>query len=153
MASAAWNFAVRMTASRSHSGLLRMGVDMKPAPDLALGYTSDAAAKVFTFQLRPGVIAFHDGSPFTSDDVVATYRAILDPKSACPARAALGSLQDITAVDPMTVRFTCATSFAAFPVSTATFPPPASSPPPASLRDLVAPNTHAIGTEVRSSRM
>lgn len=126
-----------------YSGLLRMGVDMKPAPDLALDYTSDEAAKVFTFRLRPGV-TFHDGSPFTADDVVATYRAILDPKSACPARAALGSLQDITAIDKMTVRFTCATSFADFPVATAHSN--ARIVAAGSLRDLVALNTHANGT-------
>lgn len=126
-----------------YSGLLRMGVDMKPAPDLALDYTSDAAAKVFRFRLRPGV-TFHDGSPFTADDVVATYRAILDPKSACPARAALGSLQDITAVNPMTVRFTCATSFADFPVATAHSN--ARIVAAGSLHDLVALNTHANGT-------
>ena len=126
-----------------YSGLLRMGADMKPAPDLALGYTSDADAKVFTFRLRPGV-KFHDGSPFTADDVVATYRAILDPKSACPARAALGSLQEISAIDPMTVRFTCASSFADFPVSTAHSN--ARIVAAGSLRDLVALNTHANGT-------
>ena len=126
-----------------YSGLLRMGADMKPAPDLALGYTSDADAKVFTFRLRSGV-KFHDGSPFTADDVVATYRAILDPKSACPARAALGSLQEISAIDPMTVRFTCASSFADFPVSTAHSN--ARIVAAGSLRDLIALNTHANGT-------
>jgi peptide/nickel transport system substrate-binding protein len=126
-----------------YSGLLRMGVDMKPAPDLALDYASDATAKVFTFRLRPGV-TFHDGSPFTAHDVVATYRAILDPKSACPARAALGSLQDITAIDPMTVRFTCATSFADFPVATAHSN--ARIVAAGSVHDLVALNTRANGT-------
>ncbi len=126
-----------------YSGLLRMGIDMKPAPDLALDYTSDAAAKIFTFRLRPGV-TFHDGSPFTAADVVATYRAILDPKTASPARAALGSLQDITAVDPMTVRFTCAQSFADFPVATAH--PNARIVAAGSLQDLVALNTRANGT-------
>jgi peptide/nickel transport system substrate-binding protein len=126
-----------------YSGLLRMGADMKPQPDLALDYTSDAAAKTFTFRLRPNV-TFHDGTPFTSADVVATYRAILDVKSASPARAALGSLQEIEAIDPLTVRFTCATSFADFPVSTAHSNARIVSV--AGLRDLVALNTHANGT-------
>ena len=101
-----------------YSGLLRMAPDMTAQPDLALGFTSDPAAKVFTFTLRPNV-TFHDGTPFTATDVVATYRAILDPKTASPAKAALGSLQQIEAVDPMTVRFTCANSFADFPIGTA----------------------------------
>jgi peptide/nickel transport system substrate-binding protein len=126
-----------------YSGLLRMGVDMKPAPDLALSFTGDEDAKVFTFKLRPGV-TFHDGSPFTADDVVATYRTILDPKSTSPARAALGSLRDITAVDPLTVRFTCANSFADFPVATAHWN--ARIVATGSLHDLVVLNTKANGT-------
>jgi peptide/nickel transport system substrate-binding protein len=100
------------------SGLLRMGTDMKPHPDLALDYDVDPDAKVFTYRLRPNV-TFHDGTPFTAADVVATYRAILDPKTASPAKAALGSLQTIEALDKLTVRFTCAQSFADFPVATA----------------------------------
>src|SRR5215472_13557742 len=38
-----------------YSGLMRMGADMKAAPDLALDYKSDAEAKVFEFKLRPDV--------------------------------------------------------------------------------------------------
>jgi peptide/nickel transport system substrate-binding protein len=125
------------------SGLLRMGLDMKPAPDLALDYTGDAEAKVFTFRLRPGV-TFHDGTPFTADDVVATYRAILDPKTAAPVKAALGSLQTIEAIDPMTVRFTCARSFADFPVATAHANARIVSA--AALRDLPGMATRANGT-------
>jgi len=126
-----------------YSGLLRMGVDMKPQPDLALSFTGDAEAKVFTFKLRPNV-TFHDGSPFTAADVVATYKAILDPKSASPARAALGSLKEIEAVDPLTVRFTCATSFADFPVATAHSNARIVAAP--ALSDLVALNTKPAGT-------
>jgi len=126
-----------------YSGLMRMGVDNKAVPDLALDYKSDASAKMFEFKLRPGV-TFHDGSPFTADDVVATYRTILDAKSASPARAALGSLQEITAVDPMTVLFTCVDSFADFPVATAHWN--ARIVAAHSLKDLVALNTRANGT-------
>jgi peptide/nickel transport system substrate-binding protein len=107
-----------IAADMLYSGLLRMAPDGTPQPDLALGFASDPAAKIFTFTLRPNV-TFHDGSPFTAADVVATYRAILDPKTASPARAALGSLREVEAIDTMTVRFTCATSFADFPVATA----------------------------------
>ena len=126
-----------------YSGLMRMGAEMKAAPDLALDYKSDAQAKVFEFKLRSGV-TFHDGSPFTAEDVVATYQAILDPKTASPARAALGSLQEIEAVDPMTVRFTCASSFADFPVATAHWN--ARIVAAHSLKDLVVLSTRANGT-------
>lgn len=125
------------------SGLLRMGADMRPVPDLALRYEADAAARVFTFHLRPGV-TFHDGTPFTADDVMATFRAILDPRTLAPSRAALGSLQAVEAVDPMTVRFTCATSFADFPVATSHANARIVSA--AALRDLPAMATRANGT-------
>ena len=132
-----------IAADMLFSSLLRMGLDMKPAPDLALSYSGDAEAKVFTYRLRPGV-KFHDGSPLTSADVVATYRAILDPKTAAPARAALGSLQTIEAVDPLTVRFTCGRSFADFPVATAHANARIVSE--AALRDLAGMATRANGT-------
>ena len=132
-----------IAADMLFSGLLRMGLDMKPAPDLALSYSGDAEAKVFTYRLRPGV-KFHDGSPLTSADVAATYRAIMDPKTAAPARAALGSLQTIEAVDPLAVRFTCARSFADFPVATAHANARIVSE--AALRDLPGMATRANGT-------
>ncbi|WP_158744238.1 ABC transporter substrate-binding protein [Acidisphaera sp. L21] len=107
-----------IAADMLFSSLLRMSPSMKADPDLATEFTADAAAKVFTFRLRPNV-TFHDGTPLTADDVVATYKAILNPKTLAPSRAAMGSLQEIEAVDPLTVRFTCAKPFADFPVATA----------------------------------
>jgi peptide/nickel transport system substrate-binding protein len=98
------------------SGLTRLGMDMRPVPDLATEWSADADAKVFTFKLRPDV-TFHDGKPFTADDVVATFTAILDPKSGCPARPVLASLTEIKAIDKLTVRFTNATASADFPIA------------------------------------
>ena len=132
-----------LAADLLFSGLLRMSTAMTAEPDLALDYAGDAAAKVFTFRLRPKV-AFHDGTPFTAADVVATYRAILDPKTVSPAKAALGSLQEVEAVDPLTVRFNCAQSFADFPVATAHANARIVSA--AALRDLPGMATRANGT-------
>lgn len=101
-----------------YSGLTRMSPDMRPVPDLAESWTGDAEAKVFTFRLRPG-LTFHDGTPCTSADVVATFRAILTPATASPARPVLNMISDITAIDPLTVRFTLNVSYADFPISVA----------------------------------
>src|SRR5260370_5144979 len=62
-----------------YSGLTRLGMDMRAMPDLALEWTATPDAKEFKFKLRPNV-TFHDGKPFTADDVVATIKQILDVK-------------------------------------------------------------------------
>jgi peptide/nickel transport system substrate-binding protein len=99
-----------------YSGLTRISPEMRPMPDLATEWNADPEAKIFTFKLRPSV-TWHDGKPFTAADVVATFKAILDPKTASPARAVLNMISDVEAVDPLTVRFKLNISYADFPVS------------------------------------
>jgi peptide/nickel transport system substrate-binding protein len=99
-----------------YSGLTRIGIDMRPMPDLATEWSADDEAKTFTFKLRPNV-TWHDGKPLTAEDVVATFKAILDPKTASPARAVLNMIGDVTAPDPLTVRFALTVSYADFPIS------------------------------------
>jgi peptide/nickel transport system substrate-binding protein len=101
-----------------YSGLTRLDPNMTPQPELAISWTAAPDAKAFTFRLRPGV-TFHDGSPFTAADVVATFRAILDPATKSPARSVLDMIADIAAVDPGTVLFTLKVPYADFPVSVA----------------------------------
>lgn len=101
-----------------YSGLTRLDPNMTPQPELAISWTAAPDAKAFTFRLRPGV-TFHDGSPFTAADVVATFKAILDPATKSPARSVLDMIADIAAVDPGTVLFTLNVPYADFPVSVA----------------------------------
>lgn len=53
--------------------------DLSLQPVLALSWKPNDKADVWTFALRPGV-KFHDGHPFTADDVVATMDRLADPK-------------------------------------------------------------------------
>jgi peptide/nickel transport system substrate-binding protein len=54
--------------------LFEMGPDIKSlVPGLALSADSNASATVWTLHLRPGV-TWHDGKPFTADDVVYTIK-------------------------------------------------------------------------------
>ncbi|WP_396048618.1 ABC transporter substrate-binding protein [Aeromicrobium sp. UC242_57] len=62
-------------------------------------------AKTWTVTLTPDV-TFSDGSALDSEDVVATYRAIADEKSASPIAGDLVNLKSVEAVDEETVRFT-----------------------------------------------
>ncbi len=82
------------------------------SPSLALRW-QQPNAKTWEFELRPGVL-FHDGSAVTADDVVATYRSVLDPASASAKRAALPSVIAVEADGPARVRFRLSAPDAAF---------------------------------------
>jgi peptide/nickel transport system substrate-binding protein len=73
----------------------------RPLPALAesWGITSDPL--VWEFKLRKGV-KFHDGAPFTADDVVFSYERARQPTS--DMKSLLGSVDTITKVDDHTVR-------------------------------------------------
>ncbi len=101
-----------------YSRLTRMGRDSLPHPDLADRWEANADATEFTYFLRAGV-TFHDGTPLTSDDVVATYEAILNPDVPAAASTVLSMITSVEAVDELTVKFVLAAPFADLPFSTA----------------------------------
>lgn len=57
--------------------LLRWNPDLTTSPNLAASYTNPTPT-TWVYQIRPGV-RFHDGTPLTADDVVASLRRNLDP--------------------------------------------------------------------------
>ncbi|WP_083802261.1 ABC transporter substrate-binding protein [Micromonospora sp. ATCC 39149] len=69
--------------------------------------------KTVTAKLRDGV-RFHDGSPLTAQDVVFTYRAVLDPTVDSTLRSDLDMLASVTAPDASTVVFTLRYAYAPF---------------------------------------
>ncbi len=62
-----------------YNGLTVFDEQLNPLPDLATSVES-SDAKVWTVKLRKGVM-FHDGSPFTADDVVFSLERHKDPKN------------------------------------------------------------------------
>ncbi|GAJ93718.1 ABC transporter substrate-binding protein [Agrobacterium sp. SHOUNA12C] len=107
-----------MVTELLYSNLTRLKVDMTIEPDLAESWSANDALTEWTFKLRAGV-KFHDGSPFTATDVVETFKAILNPNNASPARNNVGPIADVTAADPLTAVFKLSDPYADFPVAMA----------------------------------
>lgn len=67
---------------------------------LATSWRQTEDPTVWEFKLREGV-KFHDGSPFTADDVVFSLQRAQQPSS--QMKSLLASVREIVAVDPLTV--------------------------------------------------
>lgn len=74
----AFNDVDKDLATLVFSGLTRLGPDGTVLPDLAERWEVSPDARVYTFHLRQGV-TWHDGAPFTADDVIFTWSALSDP--------------------------------------------------------------------------
>ena len=75
-------------------------------PDLAQKWDISADKLTYTFTMRDGV-KFHDGTPFTSADVVATFNRILNPPQGVASvfRSQIEMVDKVDAPDPKTARF------------------------------------------------
>ncbi len=75
-------------------------------PDLAESWEVAEDGLTYTFVLRQGV-KFHDGTPFTADDVVASFSRILNPPEGVviPIKADLAMVASVEKVDDFTVKF------------------------------------------------
>ena len=82
-----------------YDGLLRYSEKFELMPALATSW-EQVSPTVWRFKLREGV-KFHDGSAFTSDDVVFSINRALAPSSQFKSYAA--GITKVTAIDPLTV--------------------------------------------------
>jgi peptide/nickel transport system substrate-binding protein len=81
-------------------------LELKPL--LAESWTISDDKLTYTFTLRKG-IKWQDGAPFTSGDIVFSYKTIMDPKVDAPQlRSYYQEIKDVEAVDDHTVKFTYA---------------------------------------------
>ncbi|CAN0387340.1 unnamed protein product, partial [Phaeothamnion confervicola] len=81
--------------------LLLRDAQGKTAPALAEGWSSTSDPLVWEFRLRRGVL-FHDGAPFTAEDVVFSVNRAKTPLSGI--KDLLQSVEQVTAVDSHLVR-------------------------------------------------
>lgn len=95
-------------------GLTRTTASGSIEPDLARTWAIGGDDTVYTFTLRNDVF-WHDGEPFTAEDVAFTFGIIQDPAfGGRPELVDVWRDVEIEVIDPLTVRFTLAEPFAPF---------------------------------------
>jgi peptide/nickel transport system substrate-binding protein len=86
-----------------YNGLVTLGRDLEIVPELADSWSFSKDCLTLDFKLHPGV-RWHDGKPFTADDVVFTWEATTNPKTPSPYRSDFADIDKVQALDPLTVR-------------------------------------------------
>ncbi|MGH6904513.1 MAG: ABC transporter substrate-binding protein, partial [Geminicoccaceae bacterium] len=84
------------------SGLTHIDAELVAQGDLAEEWSVSDDGKEWTFKLREGV-TFHNGDPFTAEDVVFTYNRSKDPEKSIHS-AVISNVVDVVAEDDHTVR-------------------------------------------------
>ena len=85
-----------------YTGLVKRDAALNLVGDMAESWTFSADCLDLTFRLRDG-IRWHDGQPFTADDVVFTYATMVHPRTPTAYKEDFAAVERIEAVDPLTV--------------------------------------------------
>jgi len=101
-----------------YSSLFKLDSNLELQPDLAESYEVSQDRRQYTIKLKSG-ITWHDGQPFTADDVIFTIASIQTPDYNSPL---LSQFQGVTVnkVDDSTVTFTLKEPYTPFPISLTT---------------------------------
>jgi peptide/nickel transport system substrate-binding protein len=94
-------------------GLLSFDTRQQLQPALAVSYTVSSDGLVYRFTLRPNV-RWHDGQPFTTRDVVATWQIIMNPDFAAFQTLGWDKIVDIGTPDDYTAVMTTSEKYAPF---------------------------------------
>ncbi len=95
-------YAADTVKQQVYSALVRPNEKLEIMPELALSW-EQPDDKTAVFKLRPNV-KWHDGSPFTADDVKFTLDRILAPDSKATRQSDLVTIDKVEVVDPATIR-------------------------------------------------
>ncbi|MBE3639621.1 ABC transporter substrate-binding protein [Mangrovicoccus algicola] len=106
------NGPTQLVAGDIYEGLLRYTTELEPEPGLAESWEISEDGLTYTFHLHEGV-TWHDGEPFTAEDVVFSADVFLRETHA-RLRASLAYVDTIEAVDDTTVVFTLKEPFGPF---------------------------------------
>jgi peptide/nickel transport system substrate-binding protein len=94
-----------------YNGLVRYNKNLVLEGELAESWEISPDRLTITFHLRKG-IKWHDGAPFTADDVLFTYRLYTDPKTPTAYAEDYRQVAHAEAPDPHTFRVTYEKPFA-----------------------------------------
>ena len=78
-----------------YNGLVKVGKDLNPVPDLAKSWTFSKDCLTLDFTLYDNV-KWHDGKPFTAEDVVFTWQTTMDGRVPSPYKS---DYQDVDKVE------------------------------------------------------
>ena len=93
------------------NGLVKYDKNLNVVGDLAKSWEISDDGLVFTFHLRKGV-TWHDGQPFTADDVLYTYQVTVNPKTPTAYAGDFLKVKKAEVIDPHTFRVTYDKPFA-----------------------------------------
>ena len=94
------------------SSLLKYNEKSELIPDLASSYAISKDRKTYTIKLKNGIV-WHDGEPFSAEDIVFTINAAQNPEYNSPLRASWQGVK-AEASDKYTVILTLKTPYGAF---------------------------------------
>ncbi|MDI6801913.1 MAG: peptide-binding protein [Thermodesulfovibrionales bacterium] len=88
-----------------YNGLTKYDKNIQITGELAESWDVSPDGLKITFHLRRGV-RWHDGTEFTSDDVLFTYQTVTNPKVPTPYSSNYGPVEKVEALDKYTVKVT-----------------------------------------------
>ncbi len=91
--------------ARVYSGLVRYDKNLEIEGDLAESWEISDDNLTFTFHLRRDV-RFHDGAPFTAEDVLFTFQTYIDPTVPTAYGERYRQVETAEVIDPYTFRVT-----------------------------------------------
>ncbi len=107
------NTPTQMVAGSIYESLLKYGPDLKPLPSLAERWELSPDGKTYTFYLKKNV-TWHDGKPFSADDVVFSTDVFLRETHPRWRPIASSHVERVEKIDDATVRYTLKNAFGPF---------------------------------------
>lgn len=98
-------FSTQLVTSVIYEGLTAIDHDLHVVPALAASWTIAPDGRTYVFRLRDGA-RFHDGTPVTPADVIASLARVRDPKTGSPFASRFGMVANAEADGANGVRLT-----------------------------------------------